>query len=135
MPDEATPDADGSQIRAPGAAAPLVFCGAIRCDARAVSRLLCGLRAALVTRDVPHAEDDSWELVLAEILNNVVEHACHGDDRYLIVYWLRFAVEGLVGTMCRIAGRPYPAFRFPRAGCGSPRDRRPACPKEASAGS
>ena len=99
---------DGSGIMS-----PLVFAGGIPGRFDAVSDLLVSLRRELRTRGAPHAVDATWELVLAELLNNIVEHAYAGQDRAEIVYWLHFRPCGLQGRVTD-HGRPMPGLALPR---------------------
>lgn len=95
------------------ATTPLVFSGYIPSTPEAVCALLTDLRRALTARDHPEARQATWELVLAELLNNVVEHAYRGDHTRMIGYWLLFSHEGVAGQIWD-AGLPMPGLTLPR---------------------
>ncbi len=68
-------------------------------DARSVSAFLVETRARLVDVQHPAAGDVTWEVVLAEVLNNVVEHAYRDTDAGQIEIALRFFTE-FEATIC-----------------------------------
>jgi Anti-sigma regulatory factor (Ser/Thr protein kinase) len=76
----------------------------------AVREALATLRAWLAGADVPAEARDRCELVLAELLNNVVEHARPASPVRLIV------APGAGGRLCIAlsdGGRPMPGLRLP----------------------
>lgn len=72
---------------------------------RAVRRQLCGAAPAL-DRDLP------WELVVAEVLNNIVEHAYHDAPGGEIRARLRFCPQGLRADFTD-HGSAMPGLRLP----------------------
>ncbi len=95
------------------------FSGATLFHRRFVARdettrhVLQDLIACLGQADVPPKAIANAELILAEILNNVVEHAYAGRAG-LIELWLSAKTDGLV---CNIAdqGQPFPGGAMPKA--------------------
>ena len=99
---------EGGRRHAP----PLVFAGRIDATPQAVSAFLVTLRGDLRARNHPLAAAPSWELVLAELLNNVVEHACDGQPGHGVDFWLRFSAQGVAGRLAD-RGRPMPGLALP----------------------
>ncbi len=78
-----------------------------------VRQVLTRLRRASVLRGLPAEAVDSCELVLAEAMNNIVEHAYGGGDGALRLTLLR----GRHHVICRLLdqGRPLPGLALPPA--------------------
>ncbi|KUF12724.1 ATP-binding protein [Pseudoponticoccus marisrubri] len=90
----------------------LVLSSAIDSTPEAVRDLLARLTAALQARDALPPPDSMWELVLAEALNNIVEHA-YG-DRPAGRIALRIARgPGRLRVDIADHGRPMPGGRLP----------------------
>ena len=99
---------------------PLVFSGHLEASADAVSAHLTGMRRELALRGHPDAAEPDWELVLAELLNNIVEHAYGAGPIAGVEYWLMFAADGLAGRLVD-SGAPMPGLALP-AGVQAPLD-------------
>ena len=82
-------------------------------DAMAVRTALMHARAAPVLRDLPTDTADCCELVLAEAMNNIVEHAYGPTDGPLRLTLMR----GRRRLICRLVdrGRPMPGLSLPQA--------------------
>lgn len=80
-------------------------------DPKAVREALCALFDTLLLRSLPESERGTAELVLAEALNNIVEHAYARDDGEIELTLHLNASE----LACRIidSGRPMPEERLP----------------------
>jgi serine/threonine-protein kinase RsbW len=83
----------------------------IPADTLAVRDALTRMCDALILRNLPEGDRGTVEIVLAEVLNNIVEHA-YADDTGEIEITLRRAPEGLI---CQIVdqGRRMPDDRLP----------------------
>lgn len=60
-----------------------------------VSTTLTGINALLREEEYPLSPVSSWELVVAEVLNNIVEHAYQDQAGGLILLNLKFSTHGI----------------------------------------
>lgn len=101
--------------------APLIISQKIDSSPEAVRRALLGIRQALVQRDHPAKDDFGWETLLAEILNNIVEHAYAEEAGHEIQADFEFTHSRLAATI-HDTGRPMPAGNLPSGAGVSPED-------------
>lgn len=93
---------------APGVVARLTFKATFRWVRRAIHEAM----EALERHDLPAEDMGTIEIVLAEALNNVVEHAYDENDPGDVVLILRLRGAGLMVEI-RDSGRPMPNGRAP----------------------
>ncbi|MCC1492109.1 ATP-binding protein [Cognatishimia sp. F0-27] len=72
----------------------------IGCSATAVHGLLVDQRKKLVEAHHPAQDNPVWEIVMAEVLNNISEHAYGNDDKGEIRLCLSFHPEQLFAVIC-----------------------------------
>ena len=84
----------------------------IPADPAAVSGAMSGLQTALADRRHPAALHPTWQIVLAEALNNIAEHACAGRADGRITLTLEFGASALHAEL-RDNGGPMPGNRLP----------------------
>lgn len=97
---------------------------------QAVSDALVALRTTIRTVSAPARADGMWELVLAEIGNNIVEHACTGraGETFDLSIWVegaqltaRFSDRGIPMPGLTTPDTPLPqAETLPEGGFGWP---------------
>ncbi len=110
-------------MRLPGPPSPceMRFCLALRSRPDAVRDTLVDLRAALQRAEHPAGSWPDWEIVLAEALNNVVEHAYQEAPDGTISLMLRFDAAELEAEL-RDDGHPMPDLRLPGGKRATPED-------------
>ena len=94
-------------------AMPLIVEQTLAATSLDVAECLIGLRARLARQNHPAARDPNWEIALAEILNNIVEHAYEDRDTGWITLRLSFSDRSLAATVTD-AGAPMPGNAPPQ---------------------